>query len=106
MKQDFRRDSPTALLKHALADGRSAHDTRLVAVLGVSADEMRDSVEPLGVPGEDAGPHLVALVGSDFALEGTFDGGEFDGEAGFAGGEEGVAVRVASLVDADGEEGA
>ena len=106
MEQDFRRDSPTARLKHALADRRRADDARAVAIPGVPADEMRDGVEPLGVPGEDAGPHLVALVGADFALEGTFDGAEFDGEAGFADGEEGVAVLVAGLVDADGEEGA
>ena len=41
---------------------------------------MRDGVEPLGVPSQNAGPHLIALVGADFALEGAFDGGEFDGE--------------------------
>ena len=106
MEQDFWGDSPTARLKDALADSRSADDARAVAVRGVSADEMGDGVEPFGVPSQDAGPHLVALVGADFALEGAFDGGEFDGEAGFADGEEGVAVLVAGLVDADGEEGA
>ena len=106
VEQDLRRDGPAARLEHALADRRGADDARAVAVRGVSADEMRDGVEPLGVPGEDAGPHLVALVGADLALEGTFDGAEFDGEAGFADGEEGVAVLVAGLVDADGEEGA
>ena len=41
---------------------------------------MRDGVEPLGVPSQNAGRHLIAVVGGDFALEGAFDGGEFDGE--------------------------
>ena len=66
---------------------------------------MRDGVEPLGFPGQDARPHLVALVGSDFAFEGTFDGAQFDCEAAFAEAEDAVAVLVAGLVDADGEEG-
>lgn len=107
MEQDLRRDSPPARLEDALADRRGAHDARTVAVLGVAADKVRDGVEPFGFPREDAGPHLVALVGADFALEGAFDGAEFDGEGAFAvGGEEGVAVLVAGLVDAEGEEGA
>ena len=107
MEQDFWRDSPTPRLKDALANSRSTHNARTVAVLGVAADKVRDCVEPFGFPSEDAGPHFVALVGADFALEGTFDGAEFDGEGAFAvGGEEGVAVLVAGLVDAEGEEGA
>ena len=68
---------------------------------------MRDGVEPFRVPSEDAGPHLVALVGADLAFEGAGDGAEFDGEgAAGAGVEDGVAVLVAGAVDAGGEEGA
>ena len=105
MKQHLRRDRPAPRLKHTLTNRRRAHYTRSVAV---PSDEMRNSVEPLSIPGQDAGPHLVALVGPDFALEGAFDGGEFDGEAAFVAGfeEVGIAVLVAGLVDADGEEGA
>ena len=105
MEQDFRRDCPAARLEDALANSRGAHDASVVAVLGIAADKVRDGVEPFGFPGQDARPHLVALVGADFALEGTFDGAQFDGEAAFAVVEEGAAVLVAGLVDADGEEG-
>lgn len=61
---------------------------------------MRDGVEPLGVPGQDPGPHLVALVGFDFALERARDAAELDGEAFLPHAEEAVAVLVARGVDA------
>ena len=67
---------------------------------------MRDGVEPFSIPREDAGPHLVALVGSDLAFERAGDGAEFDGEGAGAAVEDGVAVLVAGAVDAGGEEGA
>ena len=66
---------------------------------------MSDGVEPFGVPRQYPGPHLVALVGSDFAFEGTGHGAEFDGE-GIIRMEDAAAMLVSGLVDADGEEGA
>lgn len=106
MEQDFRRNCPAAGFEDTLADSRGANDASIVAVFGISADKVRDGVEPFGFPCQDARPHLVALVGSDFAFEGTFDGAQFDCEAIFADAEYAVAVLMAGLINADGEKGA
>lgn len=78
-EHDFRRDRPPARFEDAFADRGGANDA--LAALHVLADKMRDGIEPFGFPGQDTSPHLVALVGSDFAFEGTLDRAQPDREA-------------------------
>lgn len=102
----FGRNGSPARFEHALAHRGGADDAVAVFALRVLADEMGDSVEPFRVPGQDPGPHLVALVGFDFALERARDAAELDGEALLSHAEETVPVLVACGVDAGREEGA
>ena len=104
MEHVLGQDRAAARFEDAFADGGGANDA-LVA-FGVLADKVRDGVEPLGVPGEDSRPHLVALVGSYFAFEATLDPAQLDGETALAQVDDAIAVLVPGLVDAEGEEGA
>lgn len=96
-----------ARLEHAFADRGGANDASFLGIakcvfLFAQCGEMCNGVEPFVVPGEDSGPHLVALIGFDFAFEATIDSAEPDGEAAFL--QLVKAAPVARVVDADGEE--